>query len=471
MAERPGISTLERLEALVANPELYALGEAVPEQDTSQGGRPRHYPRYMWVLFDALLSVYGSARRVEAELAHPIVWKALCGWIRDRFPAEPEMWLPDRPMRRHHYLYGRTRYLVADGVLEDLVELHRHHAAEQAREAGLLDPNGSGSWTHPDLGRVLYSDGKVITPLFKAKPGDRRLDRTTGELRDVRFEGDAGLHIEGTGEEAWGLKFVLVATRDTLPNSRYILDTAWVPTAGGEARTATETFKQLAPHVPGAQAIVYDTALRGVHHQTLLRELGILPVNRVTAASGSRKQSATSTKRQRIEKSTFVETKTITTPTGERTVRLFARGGQIGLSEPTDTGEPTFVPLERIRTHRNADKAGTYRWYNDYRLPVEHGGGGITVRLHGNDDDTRKKFNRTENVRAIPPGDPDFDRLYKRRNDAESINRHLDDTLWLRRAHSIGHRRQHLNLLTYAMCVNSVSNQLHRRRQPTAIAA
>ena len=24
----------------------------------------------------------------------------------------------------------------------------------------------------------------------------------------------------------------------------------------------------------------------------------------------------------------------------------------------------------------------------------------------------------------------------------------LDDTLWLRRAHSIGHRRQHLNMLT-----------------------
>jgi len=50
-------------------------------------------------------------------------------------------------------------------------------------------------------------------------------------------------------------------------------------------------------------------------------------------------------------------------------------------------------------------------------------------------------------VRVIPPTDADFVRLYPRRNDAESINRNLDDTLWLRRAHSVGHERQLLNLL------------------------
>jgi hypothetical protein len=53
--------------------------------------------------------------------------------------------------------------------------------------------------------------------------------------------------------------------------------------------------------------------------------------------------------------------------------------------------------------------------------------------------------------------------LYRRRNDAESINRALDDSLWLRRAHSVGHERQHLNLLTYALVVNSLA--LHRHRQ------
>ena len=79
-------------------------------------------------------------------------------------------------------------------------------------------------------------------------------------------------------------------------------------------------------------------------------------------------------------------------------------------------------------------------------------------------EDEKRKFNRTENVRPIPPTDPDFAALYGRRSDAESINRALDDTLWLRRAHSIGHERQHLNLLTFALGVNSLALHPHRRR-------
>lgn len=40
----------------------------------------------------------------------------------------------------------------------------------------------------------------------------------------------------------------------------------------------------------------------------------------------------------------------------------------------TESGKPVFVPLDRVRTHRNTDKRGTFRWYNGYRLP-EHLGG------------------------------------------------------------------------------------------------
>ena len=81
---------------------------------------------------------------------------------------------------------GATTLLTsaADGtssppaILEALASRHRELAAGQARQLGLLDPDGPGSWTHPDLSRMLYADGKVITPLFRAKPGDTHLDRT-----------------------------------------------------------------------------------------------------------------------------------------------------------------------------------------------------------------------------------------------------------------------------------------------------
>jgi hypothetical protein len=457
-----GVSTLERLEALVANDELFALADAVPAPDPSAGGRPRMFPPYMWVLFDALLTVHGSARQVEAELSHPIVWNHLRSLIRRRLPDRPGLWLSDTPMRRHHYLYGRTRWLVRPEVLENLRSIHRRSAVDQARQIGLLDPGGGGSYTHPELSRMLYADGKVVTPLFKARPGDVKVNKETGEIRELRSEVDAGLHFEGTGETAWGTKWVIVAVRSTDVHGRVILDVEWVPSPGGEAASAMDSITNLAPMCPGAQGVIYDTALRGIHHQRLLRELGLLPVNKVAAAKAPTK-AARRTGGRRVPKSTHIEDRTVDLADGStRAISLFAKDGAIGIGTLTDTGERVFTELRRVRTQRNTDKSG-HRWYNTYELPEHLGGGTIKVRLHGNDDDARRKLNRTENLRPIAQTDPDFKALYRRRNDAESINRALDDSLWLRRAHSVGHERQHLNLLTYALVVNSLA--LHRHRQ------
>jgi len=140
------------------------------------------------------------------------------------------------------------------------------------------------------------------------------------------------------------------------------------------------------------------------------------------------------------------------------------------IGEHTDSGDLHFVALPRIRTHRNQDKNGRYRWYNDYQLPDRYDNATITVRLHGNDEDAARHLNRTENLRPIPPGGPDFERLFPRRNDAESINRHLDDTMWLGRAHSIGHERQHLNLLGFALTINSLALRQHRQRHEQPLA-
>jgi len=121
-------------------------------------------------------------------------------------------------------------------------------------------------------------------------------------------------------------------------------------------------------------------------------------------------------------KSTVVERRTITGAAGTAsTVDLYACDGAIGVTRLLGTGEQQFEELRRVRTHRNADKNGKFRWYNDYQFAERLGGGTITVRLHATDEDTKRKFNRTENVRPIPSTDPDFARLCRRRNDAESI--------------------------------------------------
>jgi hypothetical protein len=465
------VSALERLDAILANPATYELAAVLPKPDYSHGGRRRQYPMFMFIVYEALLSVYGSARQVEAEISHPLVWRHICATIQKHFPDGPELHLPVTPMRRHHYLYGRKQALAVPGFVDALAARHRELAARQAEELGLCDPDGPGSWTHPDLSRMIHADGKVIAPLYRAKPGDTRVDKTTGEIRPRRAERDAGLHYEGTGETAWGTKFVLVAARTEDPHGRVILDIDWVPKPGGEAATAMASFTRVAPLLPGTHGVIYDTALRGVHHQRLLRDLGWLSINRVTAASAG----ADSPRRddgQREPKSAHVEDKTIQLPSGQSAiVRLYARDGAIGIGTLTDTGDLHFSPLERVRTHRNRDQNGQYRWYNDYRLPHHHGDRIITVRLHGTDEDSRRNFNRTENVRPIPADDPDFARLYRRRNDAESINRGLDDSLWIGRAHSVGHERQHLNLIGFALTVNSLARARHRKRAQAQAAA
>ena len=467
----PGVAALDRVEAILRNPEIYELGALIPRPPRENGGRSRDYPNFMYVAYEALISVYASARQVEAELAHKVVWKLMRRTLKKMFPDDETMRLPSRPMRRHHYLYGRNRYLSNPAVLEGLAKLHREIAAQQARELGLMDPEGPGSWTHPDLSRMLYSDGKVITPLYKTKPGDEWVDKKTGEIKKRRYEPDADLHFEGTGETAYGTKFVLVAVRSEEIRGRMILDLEWLPDKGGEAKVAMGCFKRLHPLVPGAHGVIYDTALRGTHHQVLLREMGLMPVNRVTAAiAGANKPRRA--EGRRIEKSVHVEDRDVALPGGgARTVRLYAQGGAIGLGELTDKGEIDFVLLPRVRTHRNQDASGLFRWYNEYALPERYGGKHVMVRLHGNEEDAACKFNRTENVRPIASGDPDFKQLYARRSDSESINRGLEDTLYLNRAHSVGHARQHLNLLGYALMVNSLALHEHRRRRKLPAAA
>jgi hypothetical protein len=459
-----GPAALEKVEAILRNPAVYALADLIPDGSAEVGGRPRTYPNFMAFVYGALCSVWRSARQVEAELAHPLIWTFMRDLVAARFPDDPSRQLPALPMRRHHFIYMRNRYLTDPAILAAIGDLHRSIATEQARATGLLEPDRGGSWTHPSLDRLLHADGKVVTPLFRAKPGDTRVDKQTGEIIPLRHEPDAALHFEGDGEAAWGTKFVMVAARGTAEGTRVILDIERVEKPGAEASVAMDCFRRLAPLVPGAQGVVYDTALRGVHHQELLRDLGLLPINRVAAAEKGARTPRRKDGR-RIPKSVHVEDKMVTGRDDRAiSVSLYAQDGAIGIGRLTDRGQMVFEALRRIRTHRTRDKSRKYRWYNDYRLPRRMGGGTVTVRLHADDKDRTRRFNRTENVRPIPPSDPDFARLYARRNDAESINRNLEDTLFLGRAHSVGRLRQQVDLIGYALLVNGLTVLRHERR-------
>src|SRR5205807_10144854 len=121
--------------------------------------------------------------------------------LRAELPA-----LPAKPPRRQDFEYMRERYLVTDDAMARSLELHTATAVAQAREAGNLDPDGGGSFTHPEITRSLYGDGKAIKAIYRAKPGTTTVDRKTGEVRAVRFDPDAALHTQGGGKKVWGTK-------------------------------------------------------------------------------------------------------------------------------------------------------------------------------------------------------------------------------------------------------------------------
>jgi hypothetical protein len=102
---------------------------------------------------------------------------------------------------------------------------------------------------------------------------------------------------------------------------------------------------------------------------------------------------------------------------------------------------------------------------------MAHGGKVISVRHHQNADDDRRGLNRTENLRPIPEGCEDFARLQVLRPDAESINRGIEDSLFINRASGKGWRRQMVDLLGHARLVNATTlARCRARAQLVAVA-
>ena len=95
------------------------------------------------------------------------------------------------------------------------------------------------------------------------------LDQFRGE-RIVIVTIGLNCRLQARGFEAREDRGLGLEADDFVEGAEFILDLERVPDPGSEASVAVSCFERLARHVPGTQAIVYDTALRGVHHQKIL---------------------------------------------------------------------------------------------------------------------------------------------------------------------------------------------------------
>jgi hypothetical protein len=459
----------EMVDVVLRDRGWLAAAQVIPPREPGSVGRPRSYPDYVWFIWTELRSIFRSHTAVERELLRGSWWRYIRGELRRLYPDLPE--LPMDPPRRQHYEYMRDTYLITHEALQALLETHTEVATSQAKEAGNIDLKGAGSFTHPDLTRALFGDGKVLTPLFRGKPGETRKirhDDGTVEERPVRFDPDAALHTEGGGGVVRGVKFAHVSTRRS--EGRFILALEHVDKERDEATAAMQMLRRIKPHAPGAQALVWDMILRGTHINTILTEFGLVPVVGVHAKERIDRR-ATRKRDTFVAKTKNLDDIEVVMPDGSSTaVHLAAHNGWCSIKELTETGEPYYEHLPCTRIQRHRDKAG-YRFYGYFRLPEKYGREEVAVRLHQSDEDTRRRINRTENLRPIPEGSEDFKRLFPLRSDAESINRGIEDSLWINRASAKGWRRQLVDLLGYARLVNALTFARCRGRPALGAAA
>src|SRR5438045_6921870 len=59
VAEDLGISALERIESVLANPEIHELAAVVPTPPSKHGGRRRAYATFMVLIYEGMMLEYG----------------------------------------------------------------------------------------------------------------------------------------------------------------------------------------------------------------------------------------------------------------------------------------------------------------------------------------------------------------------------------------------------------------------------
>lgn len=403
-------------------------------------------------LFKVLWDEWTFGRKVDRELDAD-TWEIFRAAARRRYPDRPELWGDTRPISRANYNDFQRTHVDRTDLVTEVSSTMERVATASTIELGLCDPGGGGSLTHPSPNRVLAADGKVIEP---------RRRRRKNKDGDVISEGnlEAGPFRTGAGEKVIGLRYVIAATRGDDPNQRIISGVEPAPLAGGEMVHAVRLLDRLLAQLPGTQVVVYDGAARGTHVEHLQTQHGVIALARLNNAHGDKvveRPYGNATARR---------------PDGsEVSVELFLRDGAPHLVELDEDGTPVLTPLVRTKVHQRKRLDGRYCWYVDWALPEHRGGGTVMLRHDQTSKDIADGFNRAEHLRIIPPSDPDYDRLYGRRNDTESGHRVLDDSLWRERAPHLGMRRNWWHLICHAAYLNAQALALARRRAALPAAA
>ncbi len=451
------ISDDEKLDAIMACPELYESGLLFAEATT----RPLTYPRWVFVLFLLMNDVYLSNRKASSSLNYSV-------WRRIRRKAKKRGYpLPRKPPSRTWFAKTRERHLT-DDVKRGLDDLLLTMGLSVAQETGLLDA--------PDV--ILYGDGKVQTPRYSTSPGDMRwvtsvVDGEPVKIRVpvVNCDPTAKTHWTGDHKQVHGNKFVMIYLRGGRTHERVTLGVEWVPDDKGQHNSEMDLGMGLMRRTLACEQRIsdvnWDTAMKGVHRNEVQRDYGVNTHAPITAKSVNPKTD------KRVEKARHLRFHELTYNDGTtEEVDLWYEGGWVCQRIVLDDGTTALERLTHRGHKRTRNHSGGYRMNVIYDLPCPRGGPPHTIyeRTWNTAEDDACGLNRPENILLSPPGSGEHQRLYGRRSDSETVNNMSDKALDDRKARSLGGPRQALDRWAFAFVTNAICRKKYSRRRQ-ALAA
>ena len=325
---------------------------------------------------------------------------------------------------------------------------------------GQLDPSAAGSLSRLNPARICSGDGTVLSPRYKASPGDRQLNRETGELEQVRHDPDATWYKTGDNKVVRGHSFVLIESRSEHEDEIVLLGVRYQrkDEEGGEGGLAIRMIKELRPLLPGLQGVTWDKALRGKH----IDELYTLELQAVVKVSRAKSGAV---KSQRIGRQTVNGATT-------QTVELYARAGAIGIYVIAG-GKEHWIKARQRKRYLRRDATGV-RWYATYQLPnaapvpASLRDATFDVRLNGRLDTDPAGLNRAEVIRPVTESDDEWKDLYGRRPGSESTNSWFKARLPGRRAPALGAKRNAFEMLMLQLFANIRARLAFHKRTSSA---
>lgn len=482
LTDADGLDLTEAVQGVFGNPDLYALAAAVPERSKTKPGCPAHYPAWALVGFGALISKVGSARAVHMHLRVPRNWQHVLDTVaetagQDAVDALGPNARTRGPNRNHWNYWSRVNKTHA----AHLEAVYAPRAVAQAQAQGLLDPLTPVNRACPDPRNTIYCDGKVMTGPVKKRKGVT-FDPVTGEVlhngRPFRHDPASSMWQEGgeKGTQEWGTKLVFTSVRGPGHFNKVNLGMTKLTKGGpSEVDAALGHVRRAAALAgDGVRALAYDGALRGVHINAMMRELGLVVASPVQAASNPNNIQSGKKDASRVEKERHYDTLRQRSHNGPCQHVLMCRGGRLGEVVTDSTGRSTWVPVPVDKLTREGNP-GAYRFYLELTIPCPvndddeagtKGSHSYRLPLVQTDEDTAKGFNRSEYLRQLPPDTKGYARTYGRRPPAESDNSQREARYLFGRLPAYGHDQQALIMLLGSLMENSTSRFLHRRRHP-----